>query len=45
MALGAKFRSGLFVAMSTDKTFHYYSWDDIAGAELRKAPNGNAGVR
>ena len=28
--------SGLFVAMSDDKTFHYYSWEDIAGEELKK---------
>ena len=45
MALGAKFPSGLFVAMSTDRTFHYYSWDDLAGKELRKAPNGTAVVK
>lgn len=24
------FKGGLFVAMSTDKTFHYYQWSDIA---------------
>jgi 3-phytase len=35
-----RFPSGLFVAMSDDQTFHYYSWDDIAGEELKKAPNG-----
>lgn len=29
------FPHGLFVAMSTDKTFHYYAWEDIAGAELK----------
>ncbi len=28
--------SGLFVAMSEDKTFHYFSWEDIAGQDLRK---------
>lgn len=28
------FPSGLFVAMSDDKTFQYYSWDDIAGEDL-----------
>jgi 3-phytase len=33
--------SGLFVAMSNGKVFHYYSWDDIAAATgLKKAPNG-----
>ncbi len=26
------FPGGLFVAMSTDRTFHFYAWDDIAGA-------------
>ncbi len=26
------FPGGLFVAMSTDRTFHYYAWDDIAAA-------------
>ena len=35
-----RFPSGLFVAMSDDRTFHYYSWDDIAGDDLKKAPNG-----
>jgi myo-inositol-hexaphosphate 3-phosphohydrolase len=34
------FPSGLFVAMSDNKTFHYYSWDDIAGDDLVRAPNG-----
>lgn len=28
------FPKGLFVAMSDDKTFQYYSWDDIAGNDL-----------
>jgi 3-phytase len=40
VALGERFPSGLFVAMSDNKTFQYYSWDDIAGDELVKAPNG-----
>ena len=35
-----RFPSGLFVAMSDNRTFHYYSWDDIAGDNLKKAPNG-----
>lgn len=26
------FPGGLFVAMSTDRTFHYYAWDDLAAA-------------
>ncbi len=38
--LGPKFPSGLFVAMSTGRTFHFYSWDDIAGSDLQRAPNG-----
>lgn len=29
LSLNSKFPKGLFVAMSTDKTFHYYSWEDI----------------
>jgi 3-phytase len=39
-ALGPKFPNGLFVAMSNGKVFHYYSWDDIAGTDLRRAPDG-----
>lgn len=35
-----RFPSGLFVAMSDNQTFHYYSWDDIAGDDLKRAPNG-----
>ncbi|MSU66394.1 MAG: phytase [Opitutus sp.] len=38
--LSPKFPSGLFVAMSNGKVFHYYSWDDIAGRDLKRAPNG-----
>jgi 3-phytase len=40
-SLDDRFRSGLFVAMSDNRTFHYYSWDDIAGDDLVRAPNGN----
>jgi len=29
------FPKGLFVAMSDDKTFHYYSWEDIAEGDLK----------
>jgi len=29
------FPDGLFVAMSTDGTFHYYSWNQISGGELK----------
>ena len=35
-----RFPSGIFVAMSDNQTFHYYSWDDIAGDDLKRAPNG-----
>lgn len=28
------FRKGLFIAMSDDRTFHLYRWEDIAGKEL-----------
>ena len=38
--VNANFPSGLFIAMSDDKTFHLYSWEDIAGDELVRAPNG-----
>ena len=34
VALGNKFPSGLFVAMSDDKTFQLYHWSDIAGNDL-----------
>lgn len=37
IALDAQFPEGLFVAMSDNKTFHYYSWKDIAGDDLRSA--------
>ena len=40
--LDERYPSGLFVAMSDNKTFHYYSWEDIAGDDLIKAPNGEA---
>lgn len=40
VSLPGKFRSGLFVGMSTDKTFQYYRWEDIAGHDLIIAPNG-----
>jgi 3-phytase len=42
LAMGPKFPNGLFVAMSEGKVFHYYSWDDIAGTDLKRAPNGVA---
>jgi 3-phytase len=37
-----KFKSGLFVGMSTDKTFQFYRWEDMAGKDLVIAPNGIA---
>jgi 3-phytase len=33
--LNDTFKHGLFVVMSTDKTFHYYRWEDIAGKDLK----------
>ncbi|MFN3588825.1 MAG: phytase [Spirosomataceae bacterium] len=33
--LNEQFPRGLFVAMSTDGTFHFYNWTDIAGKELK----------
>lgn len=33
--LNNTFKHGLFVAMSDDKTFHFYRWEDIAGKELK----------
>ncbi len=32
--LNADFKHGLFVAMSDDKTFQFYRWEDIAGKDL-----------
>jgi len=32
------FPNGLFVAMSNGRVFHYYSWDDIAGQDLKRVP-------
>jgi hypothetical protein len=28
--------------MSNSKVFHLYAWDDIAGSDLKRAPNGVA---
>lgn len=33
--LNSTFQKGLFVAMSDDRTFHYYRWEDIAGENLK----------
>lgn len=38
--LNAQYPNGMFVAMSTDKTFQFYRWEDIAGKELFLAPAG-----
>jgi 3-phytase len=38
--LNNNFPVGLFVAMSDDQTFHYYSWKDLASDDLVIAPNG-----
>ena len=40
ISIPGKFKSGLFVAMSTDKTFQLYRWEDMAGRDLLIAPNG-----
>jgi len=32
------FPGGLFVAMSDDRTFHYYAWDDLRAALGRESP-------
>lgn len=31
------FPGGLFVAMSTNRTFQFYAWDDLAGGDLQSA--------
>lgn len=41
VSLNDTFKNGLFVVMSTDKTFHYYRWEDIAGNDLSTASNKN----
>ncbi len=37
--LNETFPRGMFVAMSDNKTFQFYSWPDIAGENLLNAPN------
>ncbi|MBO9702877.1 MAG: phytase [Sporocytophaga sp.] len=39
VSLNQEFKSGLFVVMSTDKTFHYYRWEDIAENDLKSSPD------
>lgn len=34
--LNTDFTKGLFIAMSDDKTFHLYRWEDIAGLTLKE---------
>ncbi|RNL53468.1 phytase [Pedobacter jejuensis] len=36
--LNSDFKHGLLVAMSDDKTFHFYRWEDIAGKALTINP-------
>lgn len=36
--LGKRFPKGLFVAMSDNKTFQFYSWETIAGKDLKTIP-------
>jgi len=38
--LGPAFPRGLLVAMSNGRVFHYYAWEDVAGHDLKIAPNG-----
>jgi 3-phytase len=40
VVVNEKYPGGMFVAMSDNKTFQYYSWTDIAGKDLVIAPNG-----
>jgi 3-phytase len=40
VSLNKNFPAGLFVAMSDNRTFQFYSWIDIAGEDLTIAPNG-----
>ncbi|GAB3516076.1 phytase [Emticicia fontis] len=35
LPLNNNFPKGLFIAMSDDRTFHLYRWEDIAGKELK----------
>ncbi|GAB4395477.1 MAG: phytase [Microscillaceae bacterium] len=40
VAFNDTFANGLFVAMSDNKTFQLYRWEDLAGKDLKLAPNG-----
>ncbi|WP_259013953.1 phytase [Emticicia fluvialis] len=35
LPLNKTFQKGFFIAMSDDRTFHLYKWEDIAGRELK----------
>jgi 3-phytase len=35
--LNAQFSHGLFVAMSDNRTFHYYRWEDLLGSDIKAA--------
>lgn len=43
--LGPNFPHGLFVAMSDDKTFHFYRPEDIIGPLFIARPQATAGIR
>ncbi|MBC8054603.1 MAG: phytase [Sphingobacteriaceae bacterium] len=34
--LNKDFKKGIFVAMSDDRTYHYYRWEDIAKKLITK---------
>lgn len=38
LPLNNTFKHGLFIAMSDNRTFHLYRWEDIAGKELKSIP-------
>ena len=33
--LNAQFPHGLFVALSGNRTFHYYRWEDLLGQDIK----------
>ena len=38
-SFGPKFPRGIFIAMSDNKTFHFYRWEDVAGKQLKIRKN------
>uniref|UniRef100_UPI004047A372 phytase n=1 Tax=Algoriphagus sp. TaxID=1872435 RepID=UPI004047A372 len=38
-SFGPKFPRGIFIAMSDNKTFHFYRWEDVAGKQLKTRKN------